>query len=435
MMIMNKFFSQILAFAAFALAGAALPSSAAGATGKVDHIVAVVNNEVITALQLRERLAQFQRQLQRQGAQPPPDDTLERQLLEQMIVEQAQLQLARATSLQVDDAMLERAIARIAAANQLSPDELKAALTQDGIGWERFIAEVRTGLILNRLREREVDTKVSVTDAEIANFIRANPDAFSGIEYRIAHILLRTPEDENEVLVARAEKVLARLAAGEDFAKVAADSSDASDAPHGGDLGWRDREHLPGIYAEAVASLQVGEMAPVLRSTAGVHIIKLLGKREGEGAGTRRTEQTRVRHILIKTSEILSDADAEARLLALRERIVNGADFGELAKASSADLSAPKGGDLGWINPGDTVPEFERAMNTLQPGKLSPPVRSPFGWHLIEVLERRIQDTSDEHKRNNVRAVIHQRKADEAYEEWSRQLRDSTYVEYRLDTE
>ncbi|GHT99842.1 chaperone SurA [Betaproteobacteria bacterium] len=440
---MNRPFSRILVVAALGFAAvisALVPSTAAAATvNEIDRIVAVVNSEVITSLQLRERLAQVHRQFQRQSAQLPPDDVLERQILDQMIVERAQMQLANDTSLQIDDTMIERAIGRIAAANRLTIDEMKAALVRDGIDWERFTREVRTELLLSRLREREVDNRVTVTDAEIASFIKNNPDAFSSVEYHLAHILLSPRGGDANAMAAlreRVEQVLGRLGAGEDFSRVAIDSSDAPDALRGGDVGWFGRDRMPGLYAEVVTSLAPGEISSPLRSADGLHIIKLIDKRQGEdGGSTHRIEQTHARHILIKTTEILADAEAEARLRALRERIVNGSDFAELAKASSADLSASKGGDLGWLNPGDTVPEFERAMDALKPGEVSPPVHSPFGWHLIQVLERRTQDVSDEFKKNSARAILRQRKADDAYDEWLRQLRDSTYVEYRLDTE
>lgn len=438
---MKRFLSRTRVLAAIGLSCAVLaaPAHAAPTSVEVDRIIAVVNSEVITALQLRERVAQATRQLQRQGTQLPPADVLERQLLERLIIERAQLQLARETSLRVDDTMLERAIARIAENNRLSATELRAALERDGVSWSRFRNEIRTEILLTRLREREVDNKIVVTDSEVENFLATNPDAFSGAEFQLAHILLRAPEgatpDQIAQLRERAEQAMRRLRSGEDFARVAAEMSDAPDGISGGNLGWRERDRLPALYADAARELEPGQLSPVLRSASGLHIVRLVDKRGGAAAGPQQLEQTRARHILIKTSEVLSDADAESRLLGLRERVVNGTDFAELAKANSADLSAAKGGDLGWVNPGDTVPEFERAMNALQPGEVSPPVRSPFGWHLIQVIERRLQDVTDERKRNAARAILRERKAEEAHEDWLRQLRDSTYVEYRLERE
>ncbi len=417
----------------------ALPLQAATRAVPVDRIVAVVNSEVITAQQLRARVEQAERQLRRQGVQLPPADVLERQLLERLIVENAQLQLARETSLRVDDATLTRAIERIASNNRLGVDELRATLERDGVSWSRFRDEIRTEILLTRLREREIDSRIVVTDAEVDNFLANNPDAFSGEEFEVAHILLRAPEGATpaqiDALRARAESVLARLRSGEDFARVAAEVSDAPDGISGGSLGWRSRDRLPALFADAVRDMRPGDTSPLLRSAAGLHIVRLVDKRGGGAAAAQQLEQTRARHILVKTSEVLSDADAEARLLGLRERVVNGADFGELAKANSADLSAAKGGDLGWLNPGDTVPEFQRAMDALNPGEISPPVRSPFGWHLIQVQQRRVQDVTDERKRTAARTALRERKAEEAYEDWLRQLRDSTYVDYRLDRE
>lgn len=422
-----------------AAATIAMPVHAAPRAVEVDRIVAVVNSEVITSLQLRARIEQAKRQLARQGVELPPDNVLERQLLERLIVERAQVQLAQESSLRVDDATLERAIERIAGNNKLSVEQLRAALEKDGVAWNRFRDEIRTEILLTRLREREVDSRVVVTDAEIDNFIANNPDAFSGQEFAVAHILLRTPEgatpQQIEAVARRAEQVMTRLRSGEDFARVAAEVSDAPDGLSGGSLGWRPLDRLPGLFADAVRRMQPGETSPILRSAAGLHIVRLVERRGGGAEAVQQLEQTRARHILIKTSEVLSDTDAEARLLAIRERVVNGADFGELAKASSADLSAAKGGDLGWLNPGDTVPEFERAMNALQAGEVSPPVRSPFGWHLIQVMERRVQDVTDERKRSAARQALRERKSEQAYEDWVRQLRDSTYVDYRLERE
>ncbi|MFT3757447.1 peptidylprolyl isomerase [Thauera sp.] len=415
------------------------PAHAAPQAVAVDRIVAVVNDEVITALQLRARIDQVTRQLQRQGVELPPREVLEQQLLERLIIERAQLQLAKETSLRVDDATLGRAIERIASNNQLSIDQLRQTLEQDGVAWQRFRDEIRTEILLTRLREREVESRVVVTDAEIDNFLASNPDAFSGEEFEIAHILLRVPEqaspEQIEALRQRAEGVMARLRSGEDFARVAAEVSDAPDGLSGGSLGWRPLNRLPALFADVAREMRPGETSPILRSASGLHIVRLVDRRGGGDTAVAQMEQTRARHILIKTSEVLSDADAEARLMGIRERVANGADFAELARANSADLSAAKGGDLGWLNPGDTVPEFERAMGALQPGEVSMPVQSPFGWHLIQVVERRVQDVTDERKRNAARAALRERKADEAYEDWLRQLRDSTYVDLRLDRE
>jgi len=431
---------SLVLFAALSCAAALFPVHAASPRSvEVDHIAAVVNNEVITARELRERVEQAIHQLNRQGTPQPPADVLERQLLERLVLERAQLQLARETSLQVDEATLERAIARIAESNRLTLPQLQAALEKDGVSWSRFRDNIRTEILLTRLREREVDSRIVVTDAEVDNFLANNADALSGEEFELAHILIRVPEAATQQqmagLVARAETAKQRLNSGDDFARVAASYSDAPDAMNGGALGWRSRDRLPPLFAEAVRELSPGSVSPVLRSSAGLHIVKLLDKRGGAAAGPQQLEQTRARHILIRTSEILNDSDAESRLLGLRERIVNGASFAELAKAHSADLSSAKGGDLGWLSPGDTVPEFERAMNALKPGEVSAPVHSPFGWHLIQVEARRVQDVSDERKRNAARNALRERKADEAFEDWLRQLRDRTYVEYRTGKE
>ncbi|NMG02148.1 peptidylprolyl isomerase [Azoarcus taiwanensis] len=407
----------------------------------VDRVVAVVNNEVVTALELRERVQAAIRQLQQRGIEAPPLEVLEEQVLERMIIERAQLQLAAETGLRMDEATVDRAIASIARNNNLSEEELRSVLIEDGISWERFRQEIRTELTITRLREREVESEIVVTEAEIDNFIANNPDAFSGEELFVAHVLIRMPEAPSQAdlarYMARAEEVLSRHAAGEDFAQLAAAYSDAPDSTQGGALGWRSRDRLPGLFADAVRTLRPGEVSPVLRSPAGLHIVKFVAMRGGELAGgVDEMEQTRARHILIRTTEVLSDAEAEARLLGLRERMVQGSErFEELARIHSDDLSAARGGDLGWIYPGDTVPEFERAMDALAPGEISQPVRSPFGWHLIEVVERRVQDVSDERMRAATRNALRERKAEEAYDAWLRELRDSTFVEYRLETD
>jgi peptidyl-prolyl cis-trans isomerase SurA len=277
---------------------------------------------------------------------------------------------------------------------------------------------------------------VQVGEGEIDLYLEEYKATAAGaVEYNVAHILLGVPEQASperiEEARARAARVRLEAQAGGDFARLAASTSDAGDALQGGALGWRSPGRLPELFAEALQAMQPGEVSAVLRSPAGFHVLKLL-ERRGTGAAAPVT-QTRARHILLKTSEVVSEADAQRRLAALRERIAGGADFGELARLNSEDASAARGGDLGWIHPGDTVPEFERAMNALAPGELSQPVRTPFGFHLLQVQERRAADLSEERQRLQARQALRERKADEAFQEWLRQLRDRTYVEMRLE--
>lgn len=423
------------------LAATLLASTAFAANGpvEVDRIVAVVNSEVITRADLRMRVAQVTRQLSRQGTPLPAADVLEKQVLERQIIERLQLQLAAETSLRIDDVTLDRAVGRIADSNRLSMTEFRKALEKDGLSWERFREEVRNEMLLTRVREREVEARIVVSDAEVSNFL-ANPENTMGQEeYNLSHILFRAPEgatpEQLARLRAKAEDVAARIGRGEPFDKLAASYSDAPDALTGGNLGWRSAERLPGLFAEAVTTLKPGETTPILRSAAGFHIVRVMDRKGGSQSGVpAQVQQTRARHILIKTSEVLTDADARRRLTDLRERVVQGgASFADLARIHSADLSAAKGGDLGWIYPGDTVPEFEQAMDALKPGELSQPVQSPFGWHLIQVEDRRVQDVSDERKRGAARNALRERKSDEAYQDWLRQLRDRAYVEYRTE--
>lgn len=423
------------------LAAYLLASTAYAANGpvEVDRIVAVVNSDVITLSDLRTRVAQVTRQLSRQGTPLPPADVLEKQVLERQIIERLQLQLAAETSLRIDDVTLDRAVGRIADSNRLSMTEFRQALEKDGISWDRFREEVRNEMLLTRIREREVDGRIVVSDAEVNNFLAHPENVMGQEEYNLSHILFRAPEgatpEQLARLRAKAEDVAARVARGEPFDKLAASYSDAPDALTGGNLGWRSAERLPGLFAEAVASLKPGDTTPILRSAAGFHIVRMMDRRGTSQSGVpTQVQQTHARHILIKTSEVVSDADAKRRLTDLRERMVQGgASFAELARIHSADLSAAKGGDLGWIYPGDTVPEFEQAMDALKPGEISQPVQSPFGWHLIQVEERRVQDVSEDRKRAAARNALRERKSDEAYQDWLRQLRDRAYVEYRSE--
>jgi peptidyl-prolyl cis-trans isomerase SurA len=306
------------------------------------------------------------------------------------------------------------------------------------VSFDKFRKEVREQIILTRLREREVDSKIHVSDSEIDMYLEQNKDTLQQqTEYNVAHILVRLPDQASperiEAARARAEKARAEALAGADFAKLAATYSDGPDALKGGELGWRSTARLPDLFTAALKTMQVNGISPVLRSPAGFHILKLLGRREAGGAAGPPVKQTHVRQILIRTNQAVSDADAKRTLENLRERIVRGgADFAELARVHSEDGSAARGGDLGWLYPGDTAPDFARAMDALKPGEISQPVKTQFGWHLIQVLGRRTAGMTPERMRLQAREALRERKSDEAYQEWLRKLRDETYVEIHL---
>lgn len=402
----------------------------------LDRIVAVVNDEVITQQELNARVDFAFRQLRQQGTPPPPRETIERQLIERLINDRVQMQHARDIGLRVDDGELERALARIANDNKLSISQLRATLEKDGVPFDKFRSDIRNEITLSRLREREVSQKIVVTESEIDNFLQAQQAQAGGNdEFNVSHILVSVPEnatpEQLQARRARAGEALAQLKGGADFRQIAAAFSDAPEALQGGLLGWRESKRLPALFLEGLRPLQTGGITDLLRSPNGFHILKLNERRGGQPP--IMVQQTRARHILIKTNELVSEAEARNRLLTLKERLDNKADFAELARARSEDGSAARGGDLGWLNPGDTVPEFEQAMNALKPGELSQPVRSPFGWHLIEVQERRTHDMTREGQRLNARQALRERKADEAYQEWGRQLRDRAYIEQRLE--
>ena len=407
----------------------------------IDRIVAIVNDEAITALELEERSRFAVKQLAQQGTAPPPRAVVERQLLERMIGDRVQLQFARETGLRVDDAELERAIGRIAEQNKITSQQLRATLEKDGVPYSKFREDIRGEIIMSRLREREVDAKIVITESEIDTLLAASAnEEMRSDEVDLSHILVVVPENASPEQVqsrrARAEQALADLQKGADFRQVAAAFSEAPDALQGGMMGWRAGERLPTIFYDALKSMKPGQVSGLLRSANGFHIIRLNDRRGGvspAAQGPTNTQQTRVRHILLKTNELVSENEARNRLRTLKERLENKADFADLARVHSEDTSASRGGDLGWILPGDTVPEFERAMNGLKPGEISEPVKSPFGWHLIQVLERGIQDVSKERRRLAARQTLRARKSDEAFQEWVRQLRDRAYIEVRLE--
>ena len=433
---------RLFAVASLLLAGLvslAPQTGAYAAPMEIDRIVAVVNTSVITEFELNNRVEQAMAQLagQNQGKGAlPPRRLLEKQLLERMITEKALMQVAEDTNIRFEGLALDRAIARIAQNNNMTPEAFRKALEAEGANFNAFREQIRSEMTIARLKEREVDNKLVITDAEIDNFLaNASQGGPQKDEFKLAHILVLTPEgaspEKLTELKAKAEKALAELKAGADFVQVSASYSDTQNAVQGGVLGWRNEGQLPSLYSTALRDMKAGDLSSVLKSGNGFHILKLLDKR-GKDVQTV-IKQTHARHILVKTNEVVTDKDARNRLLLLKERLENGADFVELAKLHSDDLSANRGGDLSWLNPGDTVPEFERMMDSLKPNEISTPVQSPFGWHLIQVLERRDQDVTEERKRLDARRAIRERKSEEAFEDWVRQARDRAYVEYRLE--
>src|SRR2546429_6004843 len=428
---------RTLLFATLALAAGAASAqpSAASRPAALDRVVAVVNDEALTQYDLEEAKRIVLQQLKQQNVQQPAPDVLDKQLLERLVTERALLQYAKESGIKVDDTQVERTIQRIAEDNKMTLDALRQALAKDNVPYAKYRDDVRNEIVIQRLREREVDNRITVSDAEVEQYL-ATIKAQSGgeAEYRLAHILVLVPEQASSAQIEakkrRAEEALKSVSEGTDFGQVAAGFSDASDALSGGNLGWRPGARLPTVFAEAVRGMKVGEVSPVLRSAAGFHIVKLIERRSRNEPAL--VDQTHVRHILIRVNEITSEAEGKAKIDRLKDRLDGGAKFEDMAKLNSEDASSAKGGDLGWLGPGDTVPVFEETMSKLTLNQVSAPVRTPFGWHLIEVLGRRKQDVSADRERTQAQLAIRQRKSAEAFQDWVRPTRDRAHVEGRL---
>jgi peptidyl-prolyl cis-trans isomerase SurA len=409
-------------------------------TGNViDSIAVVVNDEVITRNELAARVRNIEQRMKGSNTQMPEAADLQRQVLEAMIVERAQFQLAKEMGVRpVDDAQLDRAISRIAEQQKMSVQDMRNAMEKEGVTFASFREEIRNEITMQRLREHEVDNKIQISEAEVDTYLAAEQAAAADkVEVNIAQILVRIPENSSPEQIAarkaRADEVSRQIRTGGDFAKIAGTYSESNDALQGGAVGWRDPDRLPPIFAQALSTLKPGQSTPVIKSTAGFHILKLVDRRNLAASDDKAVvQQTHVRHILLKVSPALTADAAKRKLTDLKERLDNkAAKFEELARLFSNDGSANKGGDLGWLFPGDAVPEFEAAMAALKPGEVSGVVETPYGFHLIEVLERKSEDTSKEKKRVAARQVIRDRKLAEATEEWLRQVRDRAYVEFR----
>lgn len=476
----------MLGASAVSISLAATPNSGAGKAPAqkssqqfVDGIAAIVNRQVITLKQVNDQVAQAQRSLKAQNIPVPERSILQRQVLQRMILEELQRQEADRLGIRVSDSQLQRAVETIAQRNRISVEQLRRSVEKSGLSWQRYLEELRSEVRFDLLRQRAVDSTVNISDAEVDAFLRTQgkglapaparaPAAQSAPQQQtaprvlgLAQILVAVPENAPSSTVSelqkRAEALHAQLRAGADFAGLAASSSDGPRALEGGVLGVRPVEGWPDLFLEAARGLKVGDISRVIRSGQGFHILKVLTWGDEQRAapqpaapdvsmtplnqaqvdqGPMIVTQTRARHILVRTNQITSDEQAEQRLRLLRDRLVSGGEsFEDLARRHSDDSTAPQGGDLGWLSPGETVPAFENAMNNLQPGQISEPIKSPFGWHLIEVLERRNHDMGAEYQRMQARQILFQRRIEPAVDQWLNTLYGQAYIENRLDPE
>ena len=461
----------------------------------VDGIAAIVDKDVITLRELRDASQRVAGELKSRGIQVPDDQTLQHQVLQRLIMERVQRHEADRLGIRVDDKQIDTAIQAIASRNKITVQQLRQELEKSGTTWENYRKSLRDEIRSDRLRQRAVDSTIVISDAEVDAFLkdqRRNP-AFGAAPpqaaqaqpqaqpqpapeqaaapagpmlYALAQILVRVPEgsspDQLALLRKKAEGLLAQAKRGDDFASLAAASSDGPEALQGGVMGVRPLDGWPDLFVKAISNLQKGQVSQLIQSGNGFHIIKVMDRgtahpapgrtarapapqaapqpapqpaaREQAPQGPTQVVQTRARHILIKTSTVMSDDLARQRLEQVRQRLVNGAaTFEEMARQYSQDASAPQGGELGWLNPGETVPPFEAAMNALQPGEISQPVQSPFGWHLIQVEERREHDATDDLARMRARQTLFERRAQPAFEDWLEQLRAQAYVDNRFE--
>lgn len=448
----------------------------------VDGIAAVVNKHVITLKQVNDAAAEAERQLRSQKIAVPERSVLQRQVLQRLIVEELQRQEADRLGIRVSDAQLQRGVETIAQRNGLTVAQLKAEIARTGVSWEKYLDGLRKEIRFDILRQRQVDSTINISDAEVDAFLRTQGDRLppalgtapqvneaaaapqpqkqaAPTVLGLAQILVAVPENASSAEVSRlqrrAESLLAKLRAGADFASLAASESDGPRALEGGVLGVRPIQGWPDLFIEATRGLKVGQVSRVIRSGQGFHILKVLTWGDEPRAARRQAPdvsmtpssqapvqqgpmivtQTHARHILIRTNQITSDEQAQQRLRQIRDRLRAGESFEELARRNSDDATAPQGGDLGWLSPGETVPAFEQAMNALQPGDISEPVKSPFGWHLIQVLERRDEDMGKEFQRMQARQILFQRRIEPAVEQWISDLYARAYIDNRLDPE
>jgi len=410
--------------------------AAEGEGETLDQIVAIVDEDVVTRSELDMEINRIKVQLRARGStQLPPPDVLEQQVLDRVIMKKLELAAAKRAGINVGEDIVAQAVSNIARQAGLTLSEFRQALNQEGISFQSYRDGIRQQIIIQRLLQKEVTQRIRVTDQEVKSFLARKADGGSGrSEYQLRHILIATPEgaspEELKRAKEKAQRLVQELRNGLDFATAAVAESDSQQALSGGDLGWRRTDQLPTLFIEQVANMKKGEISDPIRSGSGYNIIQVEDFKGGE---RHVINQTRVRHILVKTNEVTSDEDARTRLEQLRQRILGGDDFADLARANSEDTaSAIKGGDLGWVTPGDLLPRFEEEMNGLSIDQVSEPFRTEFGWHIMQVLDRRSHDSTEEVKKTEARDKIRKRKFEEESELYLRRLRDEAYIEKKL---
>ena len=395
-------------------------------------IAAVVEDDVILEQELNQEVSTIEQRIQASKSQMPPESILRKQVLEKMIIDRLQRQLAEKAGITVTEEMLNNSAADIAQRNNMTLQQFRAELEHQGMTYKGFLDNMRNEIIINQLRSREIGGRIKVTDREVDHYLETQGKVGEeAAQYHLGHILIAVKEaasaSEIQKAQSKADNLVKKLRAGQDFSQAAMSESEDDNALKGGDLGWRTVNDIPTLFADKVSQMRAGEVADAVRSPSGFHIIKML---EIKGLDNHTITKTKVRHILIKTNELVDDEEAKKRLLALKVRIADGDDFASLARAHSDDKgSALKGGSLDWVSPGDLVKPFEETMTQLDINQISEPIQTQFGWHLIQVLDRENKDDSLEHKKNLVRDAIRKRKIEEETELWMRRLRDEAYVE------
>ena len=422
-----KFLILILALSAtcnYALAGEPL-----------NRIVAIVNDDIITASELKNREVSVMEQLQKQQTEMPATSVLRKQILDRLVLENLQLQIAERGGVRVDDELLNTNLRTLAKKNNMTLGEFRNVLENDGYDFVSFREDFRKQIIMNKIRQQMVNNRIQISEREVDNLLaEAQANNIENREYRLSHILISIPEDatseELDKATKRAESILERVKSGENFEKVAIETSDGQQALEGGDLGWRKSGKLPSLFSNAVHQLKKGQLSDVIRSPSGFHIIRI---KDVRGDDRRLIQQTLASHILLRTEEVASEEEVHLRIEQLRERVLQGEEFATLASAHSQDPgSASQDGSLGWVTPGEMVEEFENTMDKLAIQQVSEPFKTRFGWHIIKVMDRRTHDDTAKYQRARARESLHQLRVSEELEIWLRRLRDEAYVEYHL---